>query len=383
MLASLNADDFEEKINTENIKSISKLFDMVLNAYKLTEIGIFPSVTNKILQVFSDIKISNANTTKEQINFSLAVALGKGDLLNKKLFTDDFFNQDGHYIASEWAMQVKKKAELQFTLLHKISNEITDKKIIEFQELMSIDYLKEHIQSKKNPIEIANILESIIINEIGLPNDLANLIALVFRSGFNFTFALEDYHPDERALLTQKLIINLLNHSTLPRDVTAKEVSAKFIERISLFLNENSHDLNDFYSSPFDFLKKIENRHNLRPPEITILLKQLTLDLGLPPQFSKYITKAWSNSIIKTRQFNNLNTPTAITLAHKHQFSLSLLDELETMSNNFNFSEEKFLEFTCEQLKNWCMKQLPKAEIYTGKRHASDNEEPNAKRQRQ
>ena len=53
------------------------------------------------------------------------------------------------------------------------------------------------------------------------------------------------------------------------------------------------------------------------------------------------------------------------------------------MSNNLNFSNEKFLEHTCQQLKNWCIKQLPQAEIYTGKRHASDNVEPSVKRQRQ
>jgi len=385
MLASLNADNFEGKINAEKIKSISELFDTDFNTYNLIRMGIFPLVSNKILQVFSDIKRSNVNTTKEQINFALAVELGKEDLLNKNLFTDDFSHHNEHFVASEWIVKAKRKAELQCTLLHTISNEITDKKIIEFQELMSIDYLKEHIQSKKNPIEIANILESIIINEIGLPSDLANLIALVFRSGFNFTLVseLEDYYQDERALLTQKLIINLLNHSTLPRDITAKEVSAKFIERISFFLNKNPHDLDDFYTSPFNFIKKIENRNNLRKPEVFVLQKQLALDLGLPPQFSKYIAQAWSNSIMKSRQSNELNTPSAIIQAHKHRFARSLLDELETMSNNFNFSDEKFLEFTCQKLKNWCISQLPQAEIYTGKRHASDNDEPNAKRQRQ
>ena len=385
MLASLNADDFEEKINSENIQSISELFGVILNTYNLIQMGIFPPVTNKILQVFSRAKSANRENNEEQMNFSLAVALGKGDLLNKKLFPDDFLNHNGNHIASEWITEVKKKAELQFTLLHKISNEVIDEKFIEFQELVSIDYLKEHIQSKKNAYAIFNIIESTFINEIGLPNDLANLIALVFRSGFNFTLALEleEYQQDERALLTQKLIINLLNYSKVPPQIIANNVSAKFTEKLSFFLNEDGRHLNDFYSNPFFFIKKIENRHNLRPPEVNTLLKQLSLDLGLPPQFSQYLVKAWSNSIINTRQLNNLHIPSAIALAHKHQFSLSLLDELEIMSNNLNFSNEKFLEHTCQQLKNWCIKQLPQAEIYTGKRHASDNVEPSVKRQRQ
>ena len=385
MLASLNADNFEEKIKSKNIQSISKLFDSVLNTYKLTEIGVFPPVTNKILQVFSDTKISNANITEEQMNFALAVELGKGDLLNKNLFNHDFLNNNSHYVASEWIMQVKAKAELQFTLLNKISNEIKDKKFIAFQELISINSINEHIQSKRNSNEIANILELIFINEIGLPSDLANLIANVFRSGFNFIFSMNpnNYQEEELALLTQKLIINLLNASKLPREIIANKVSIEFAKKISFFLNKDTHHLNDFYLNPFVFIKKIENRNNLREPRVSVLQKQLALDLGLPAQFSKYISQAWSNSIINTRQLNNLHTPSAIAQAHKHQFALSLLDELETMSNNLNFSNEKFLEHTCKQLENWCTSQLPQAEMYSGKRHASDNDEPNAKRQRQ
>ncbi len=385
MLASLNADNFEEKIKSKNIKSISKLFDSVVNTYKLTEIGVFPPVTNKILQVFSDTKISNVYITEEQINFALAVELGKGDLLNKNLFNHDFLNNNGHYVASEWIMQLKAKAELQFTLLNKISNEIKDKKFIEFQELISIDCLNAHLQSKRNANEIANILELIFINEIGLPSDLANLIANVFRSGFNFILSIHpnNYQEDELALLTQRLIINLLNYSKLPREIIANNASAEFANKITFFLNKDRHHLDNFYTSPFDFIKKLENRNNLRPPEVNILLKQFSLDMGLPPQFCQYLVKAWSNSIMKTLELKNLHTASDIAQAHKNQFALSLLDELETMSNNLNFSNEKFLEHTCQQLKNWCISQLPKAEIYTGKRHASDSDEPNAKRQRQ
>ncbi len=385
MLASLNADNFEEKIKSKNIQSIIKLFDSVLNTYKLTEIGVFPPVTNKILQVFSDTKISNANITEEQINFALAVELGKGDLLNKNLFNHDFLNNNGHYVASEWIMQVKAKAELQFTILNKISNEIKDKKFIAFQELISINSINVHIKSKRNSNEIANILELIFINEIGLPSDLANLIADVFRSGFNFILSINpnNYQEEELALLAQKLITNLLNQIVLPQAITTNQVSAKFTEKLSLVLNKDGHHLKDFYASPFDYIKKLENRHNLRPPEVGILMKQLGLHLGLPPQFSQYITKAWSYSILTTAKLNKLTTPSTIIQAHKHQFARSLLDELETMSNNPYFFQEKFIEHAIQQLKNWCTSQLSQTEMVSGKRHASNTDEPDPKRQRQ
>ncbi len=385
MLASLNADNFEAKIRSENINFISELFDVNLNTYNFTQMGIFQPVTTKILQFFYDIKRNNAVITKEQLNFSLAVELETGDFLNKNLFPDNFLIHNGIQLASAWITKIKEKAELQFTLLNKISNEIKDKKIITFQELISINSIKEHIQSKRNANEIANILELIFINEIGLPSDLANLIANVFRSGFNFILSIHPnkYQEDELALLTQRLIINLLNYSKLPREIIANNASAEFANKITFFLNKDRHHLDNFYTSPFDFIKKLENRNNLRPPEVNILLKQFSLDMGLPPQFCQYLVKAWSNSIMKTLELKNLHTASDIAQAHKHQFALSLLDELETMSNNLNFSNEKFLEHTCQQLKNWCISQLPKAEIYTGKRHASDSDEPNAKRQRQ
>ena len=385
ILAYLNADNFEEKIKLDNIESISEISNIALNTYRLTEMGVFPPLTNKILQVFFNAKSSNKNTTKEQLNFALAVELGKGNLLNQNLIPNDFLNLKECRITSQWLMKVKKKAELQFTLLHNISNEIIDKKILKFQELMSVDYLREHIQPKKNPDEIANILKLLFINEIGIPNDLANLIADVFRSGLKFVLSLNqnNYQKDELALLAQKLITNLLNHSVLPQAITANQVSAKFTEKLSFVLNKDGHHLKDFYASPFDYIKKLENRHNLRPPEVGILLKQLGLHLGLPPQFSQYITKAWSYSILTTAKLNKLTTPSAIIQAHKHQFARSLLDELETMSNYPYFFQEKFIEHALQQLKNWCTSQLSQTEMVSGKRHASNTDEPDPKRQRQ
>jgi ankyrin repeat protein len=384
ILAYLNADNFEAKIKSDNIESISEISNTALNTYRLTEIGVFPPLANKILQVLFNVKSNNKNTAKEQLNFALAVELGKGDLLNKNLFPNDFLNLKECRITSEWLMKVKKKAELQFTLLHNISNEIIDKKILKFQELISVNYLKEHIQPKNNPDEIANILKSLFINQIGIPNDLANLIAGVFRSGLKFVHSLNqnNYQKDELALLAQKLITNLLNHSALPQAITANHVSAKFTEKLSFVLNENGQHLKDFYASPFEFIKKLENRHNLRPPEVTTLLKQLSLDLGFPSQFSMHIIKAWSDSIAKTRQLNQLNTLTAINQAHKYQFAISLLDAIETMSNYPYFFQERFLEQTLQQLKSWCNSQQTQAEFFSGKRPASDNDGPNSKRQR-
>jgi ankyrin repeat protein len=92
ILAYLNADNFEEKIKSDNIECISEISNTALNTYRLTEMGVFPALTNKILQVFFNVKSSNKNTTKEQLNFALAVELGKGDLLNKNLFPNDFLN---------------------------------------------------------------------------------------------------------------------------------------------------------------------------------------------------------------------------------------------------------------------------------------------------
>jgi ankyrin repeat protein len=384
ILAYLNANNFEEKIKSDNIESISEISNIALNTYRLTEMGVFPPLTNKILQVFFNAKSNNKNTTKEQLNFALAVELGKGDLLNKDLFPNDFLNLKECRITSEWLMKVKKKAELQFTLLHDISNEIIDKKILKFQELMSVDYLKEHIQPKNNPDDIANISKLLFINEIGIPNDLANLIADVFRSGLKFVLSLNqnNYQKDELALMAQKLITNLLNQSVLSQAISANQVSAKFTEKLSFVLNKDGQHLKDFYVSPFEFIKKLENRHNLRPPEVTTLLKQLSLDLGLPPQFSQHIIKAWSDSIAKTRQLNQLNTLTAINQAHKYQFSISLLDAIETMSNYPYFFQERFLEQTLQQLKSWCNGQQTQVEFYSGKRPASDNDGPNSKRQR-
>jgi ankyrin repeat protein len=62
ILAYLNADNFEEKIKSGNIESISEISNTALNTYRLTEMGVFPPLTNKILQVFLNLKSNNKNT---------------------------------------------------------------------------------------------------------------------------------------------------------------------------------------------------------------------------------------------------------------------------------------------------------------------------------
>jgi hypothetical protein len=250
---------------------------------------------------------------------------------------------------------------------------------------MSVIFFKNLIQSKLDPNAIDKALSAKYINKIGLPRELAKSLARIFSLGIYFLISTDsnNYKLDELALLARKIVINLLSYKNFTSESVASEVSSEFLKKLFISPNENQANLDLFFSSPFEFIKKLENRHNLRPPEIATLQKQLALHLGLPSQFCQYIVKAWSNSISKTNHLNNLTTLSAITQAHKHHFSLTLLDELETMSNYPDFFQEKFLEHTCQQLKNWCINQQKQTAMELGKRPSSNNYEPHAKRQRQ
>jgi hypothetical protein len=358
---------------------------MDITHYDLTAKGAFSPISSKILQILSNVKNINKDNVNEQINFALAIELGKEDLLNNQLFHYDFFNQGEEKLVPEWISAVEEKANQQCTLLHEVSHKIINKKMIEFSEFMTVIFFKNLIQSKLDPNTIGKALSLKYIDKIGLPTELAKSLARIFSLGIHFTISTNsnNYKLDELALLARKIIINLLSYRNFTSESVASDVSAEFLKKLSTSLTENQDNLDLFFSSPFEFIKKLENRHNLRPPEIATLQKQLALHLGLPSQFCQYIVKAWSNSISITNQLNQLTTPSAITQAHKHQFSLRLLDELETMSNYPNLIEEKFLEHTCQQLKKWCVSQQPQADINLGKRQSRESNEPNAKRQRQ
>ncbi|MFM2008264.1 MAG: hypothetical protein RIR02_214 [Pseudomonadota bacterium] len=385
MLASLNANSFEDKISSPNAVAFfnerkNNFTDFILNVT-----GVFPPAASIIKKNYFDIKEGDVDSTIEQKNFSLALELGKEDLLNKKLFSDDFLNHDGVSTVKKWLEAIEEKANRQFTLLRELSNKIINKKIMEFEKLMSVSFLIECIQSHKNPIEIGSALAKKFIIEIGLPNDLSKSLAINCRSGIEFILSTNctNFQLDELALLAQKIITNLFSHS----DIASAEGNSKtifnFIKNLPAWQHENDHTLRQFYSDPVTVIRKLENRQGLRPAEITTLPKQLALHLGLPTQFCQYIVKAWSNSISKTNQLNNLTTTSAVNQSLKNQFSLCLLDELETMANDSSILKEKLLVHAYQQLKNWCNSQLPQAEMYSGKRHASDNDEPDPKRQRQ
>ena len=385
LLAYLHASYFEQQITTKTLAPSFRELIKNFNHYTLTAIGVFPPASKKILAIFNTLRLQNILYTNEQLNFSLAIELGKTDLLNKSLFPYDFFNHDGENVATEWLAKVEEKANQQFKQLAEFSNEIIDNKFLKYCEFLSLDFINTQIQSNKEANEISGFLTTEFTGKIGLPNDLSESFATVFRSAFRFTTPLkpEDYDPIEIASLTRKIIINLLRYKNFTSEGTRSEVSSVFIKKLSVILLNEENRLDSFYSNPFEFIKKLENQHNLRPPEVAKLQKQLALHLGLPSQFCQYIVKAWSNSISITNQFNQLTTPSAITQARKHQFSLRLLDELETMSNYPNLIEEKFLEHICQQLKKWCVSQQPQADINLGKRQSRESDEPNAKRQRQ
>jgi ankyrin repeat protein len=385
ILAYLQANNFEQIINRSNEKISFGEVKIDITHYDLIAKGAFSPVTSKILQILSNIKSKNADNANEQINFALAIELGKEDLLNKQIFTYNFFNLNEENLVPEWITAVEEKANQQCTLLHEVSHKIINKKMTEFNEFMSVIFFKNLIQSKLDPNAIDKALSAKYINKIGLPRELAKSLARIFSLGIYFIISTDsnNYKLDELALLARKIVINLLSYKNFTSESVASEVSSEFLKKLFISPNENQANLDLFFSSPFEFIKKLENRHNLRPPEIVTLQKQLALHLGLPSQFCQYIVKAWSNSISITNQLNQLTTPSAITQAHKHQFSLSLIDELETMSNYPNLIEEKFLEHTCQQLKKWCVNQQPQADINLGKRQSRESDEPNAKRQRQ
>ena len=385
MLAYFRANHFEQIISQSNTTTSFGEVRMDITHYDLTAKGAFSPITSKILEILSNVKNINKENVNEQINFALAIELGKEDLLNNQLFHYDFFNQDEEKLVPEWISAVEEKANQQCTLLHEVSHKIINKKMIEFSEFMPVIFFKNLIQSKLDPNTIGKALSLKFIDKIGLPTELAKSLARIFSLGIHFTIStnLNNYKLDELALLARKIIINLLSYRNFTSESVASDVSAEFLKKLSTSLTENQDNLDLFFSSPFEFIKKLENRHNLRPPEIATLQKQLALQLGLPSQFCQYIVKAWSNSISITNQLNQLTTPSAITQAHKHQFSLRLLDELETMSNYPNLIEEKFLEHTCQQLKKWCVSQQPQADINLGKRQSRESNEPNAKRHRQ
>ncbi len=385
LLAYLHASYFEQQITTKTLAPSFCELIKNFNHYTLTAIGVFPPASKKILAIFNTLRLQNILYTNEQLNFSLAIELGKTDLLNKSLFPYDFFNHDGENVATEWLAKVEEKANQQFKQLAEFSNEISDNKFLKYCEFLSLDFINTQIQSNKKANEISGFLTTEFTGKIGLPNDLAESFATVFRSAFRFTIPLKqkNYDPNEIASLTRKIIINLLRYKNFTSEGSRSEVSSVFLKKLSVILLNEENRLDSFYSSPFEFIKKLENRHNLRPPEVATLQKQLALHLGLPSQFCQYIVKAWSNSISKTNHLNNLTTLSAITQAHKDHFSLTLLDELETMSNYPDFFQEKFLEHTCQQLKNWCINQQKQTAMELGKRPSSNNYEPHAKRQRQ
>ena len=259
-------------------------------------------------------------------------------------------------MAPEWLNIVKSKAQKQLSSLQVIAKKNIDQKNNQFQGAFSINYLENFVTSNENAHEIGNQFCTFFTKTVGLRDNLATFFTRHFKVAFNFTLPLksQNYTSNEIASLTQKIIINLLKHEKLNTESAPDPVNSEIIKKLTIFLNEKNDHLTDFFKDPFISIKKLENRRDLRPPELPVFQKQLSLYLGLPSEFCQHIAKAWSNSILKTRLLNQLNTPSAIIQAHKNQFSLSLLDELDVLKNDTQIMQVNLLENACLQLKKWC-----------------------------
>ncbi len=384
LLAYLHADEFTKKIESANDVFFADRIKENFSHYELTAMGVFPHAANIYLSSAPNALDTSMQITAAQKKLVLANKLTNLDPPTQELFSEDFYKFHAKHIDITWIKKIEAQAQQQFSLLATVSKNILLKKNNEFKELISTEFFKICIAANKSPEQIERLIVQKFTNEIGLPYAFSLSLALIYTSRIKLVCATQydKFDLNERAMLAQKMTINLIRQSGFLSIKNNCEITSNFIKVLTSFLSESEHQLATFFANPVQAIRKIENRQGLQPVAINSLIKQLSLHLGLPLEYCERITKAWSQSVSKTSQTTTLRSGYELNHALTLHFAEKLASDLVDIADDPSVYSDVFIGYAYSKLSKWCDNQLhPNAmNIIAGNNRPPNESEPPAKK---
>ena len=352
-------------------------FENCQNPIPLAALGFYPSVVESSRDELQRLHANESSSTKMEKQLLTAFVLSTN--LKKITIDSDFSTKNSLSTEPEdqWLKMTHEKKQIQkFQLLEQTSR-FTNEKFVLIKNLLRLDFFIACTNLCPEKRSLKNFILNKLVTEIGLPNNISEPVAFVWSQAAQWVI---DWHVaplslNESNRFLINLTANLFNKKFPLQETSNGSLESHCLNLITDELSKARTPLLDFCNNPVAWLRKFENRNNLRSVNINELANSLQIELGLHIATCQSISEAWSKTINlarQSRQWKNsaeLDRLLAVVLASEIDHCIS--DEFaQRIVPQYN---REILSYWIESVKNQAI-QIESV-VSSRKRPASGNPE--------
>ena len=292
-LENISSSDYSK----ENFLSI--FFDHCDNPIPLAAIGFYPSIVESSREILYRIKSIDSSLTKMEkqlltahiLSTNLAKLHTNSNLISNE---NESKEPDSQWIKKTQLNRIQQKSSLQEETSHFISNQLN-----KLRYALSLDFFLECADACPENRSLKNFIVNKLATEIGTPSEISEAIASIWTQAAqwatNWHVATHSIEEANRFLihLTRNLLHKKFSNYIADENDLYHQCHDAICDELSITIDP----LNNFCSNPVAWLRKYENRSNLRPVDESDLANSLQIELGLPIVTCQAISNAWSKAI--------------------------------------------------------------------------------------
>ena len=304
-------------------------FENCENPIPLATQGFYPSVVDSSRDELQRLHANELSLAKMEKQLLTAFVLSN-NLKKLSNHTNLVIENSEHTEPDqEWIKLTHEKQHVQNAHLLEETIRFTNEKFTQLQHCLTLEFFFEcnNLCSIKHSLK--NFMTNKLIADIGIPFHISESIATIWTQAAQWCV---EWHVSPHSLSEANRFLTHLTKNLFHKkfssldEYEASEVSEASLHSqcIALIIDELSNTTNPlstFCKNPVAWLRKFENRSNLRAVLVNELANSLQIELGLHISTCQSISTAWSKSINlarQSRQWKNsveLDKLLAITLA--------------------------------------------------------------------
>jgi ankyrin repeat protein len=274
------------------------------NPIPLAALGFYPSVVESSRDALQQLHANKSSLSKMEKQLLAAFILST----NLKKLSDEsvLVTESSDFIEpdNQWLKMTHAKKIEQNTQLLEETTKFTNEKFNQLKHSLSLKFFIEC----NNLCPIKHSLKNFILNklivDVGIPFHISESIARIWSQAAQWCI---DWHVSPHSTTDANRFLTHLTKNLFLKQFSIHDLNTKSLHNHCLMLigdelGMTTCPLDTFCTNPVAWLRKFENRSNLRAVDVNELANSLQIELGLHISTCQSISTAWSTTINLARK---------------------------------------------------------------------------------
>lgn len=287
------------------------LFSNCQNIIPLASFGFYPSLIETSRDTLERLLMIERHSTimekKLLTAFTLSTHLPKL-LINENL---ELLPNVGNEADIQWLNLTSEKRKEQKNYLQTEVDKFLQHQQSKLLHALSFDYFISCEETCPKTRSLKNFMANKLRIDIGVPDQISESIARAWSQAaqwcIDWKVSLNSVGQSNQFVM--RLAGNLLQVEFATQDFSEEDLSNHCMNLITNEIANANHPFQSFCLNPIAWLRKFENRHNLRPVDTDALSKSIQIELGLPTSTCRSIAHVWAETINLARRSTEWKTP--------------------------------------------------------------------------